>query len=360
MSSAAPPRAKHDRIQVLDAFRAIAIIAVLLFHYLYRWAAPFNPADLVGLSHSYPFVKFGYLGVEFFFIISGFVIYMTLERCDSVVQFFVRRFARLYPAYVVALVVSFLIVNAFGPAEFHRSVREFLYGLTMQSAQFNVQYVDGVYWSLFVEIRFYMWAGLIYLLSGRHFDRNWCIFALLAAGAGRISDTLGELYFMSAYIPFFSFGLFFYRRYSSPENKASVMLLLTGIVCYVVAWHAELLAVHAIVLGMLLAFHAFCSGWLRWLTHPALLFFGEISYSLYLVHQKIGVIVIGYATHVLHLPDILALLLGLGCAIGLAFLITKYVEHVWKRRITRFAETRLIPALSGWRSYRWLRYQTTK
>ena len=83
------------RIAILDGFRAVAIIFVMLFHYFTVWKDlyPYGDAFAGWFSH-------GYLGVHFFFIISGFVISMTLCRCATPSEFAVKRFARLWECIV--------------------------------------------------------------------------------------------------------------------------------------------------------------------------------------------------------------------------------------------------------------------
>ena len=71
-----------ERIKLLDSFRFIAILMVLLFHYYSRWNGIHYQieGDLLGF-------KYGYLGVEFFFMISGYVIYFTLTKTENFQKF---------------------------------------------------------------------------------------------------------------------------------------------------------------------------------------------------------------------------------------------------------------------------------
>ena len=69
-----------ERLRVLEAFRGIAILAVLACHYFSTWQRPVN---LYLYDHDHrALAPLGGLGVEFFFMISGFVILLTLERCE--------------------------------------------------------------------------------------------------------------------------------------------------------------------------------------------------------------------------------------------------------------------------------------
>ena len=92
-----PPHAAH-RIAFLDGLRGIAILLVVFYHAYTRWS------DIVPYGARYahfPVAQLGWLGVELFFMISGFVIYMTLEKCRSFGEFLYRRWLRLFPAMLL-------------------------------------------------------------------------------------------------------------------------------------------------------------------------------------------------------------------------------------------------------------------
>ena len=79
------------RINELDALRGIAAFMVLLFHYTSRYGSLYSQEQLFS-------VPWGQYGVQLFFITSGFVIYLTLEKTRKPMDFIVSRFSRLYPA----------------------------------------------------------------------------------------------------------------------------------------------------------------------------------------------------------------------------------------------------------------------
>lgn len=88
-----------NRFTELDALRGIAVMLVLISHY--TWAYDLNSGDYhfeILEDHKFHFL-YGAFGVQIFFVISGFVIFMTLEHTKSAAHFAVNRFARLYPTY---------------------------------------------------------------------------------------------------------------------------------------------------------------------------------------------------------------------------------------------------------------------
>jgi len=90
--------ARHPRVAILDGLRLVAALMVVSYHYISR-----GDAWTAASPHGFPQVvylasRFGFFGVELFFLISGFVICMS-GMGRSLGQFFVARVVRLYPAY---------------------------------------------------------------------------------------------------------------------------------------------------------------------------------------------------------------------------------------------------------------------
>ncbi|HEV3023233.1 MAG TPA: acyltransferase, partial [Pirellulales bacterium] len=140
----------QHRILELDALRGLAALAVVSFHFTCRFDGLFGHATPLRFS-----VPLGEYGVDFFFILSGFVILMTLDRTASAGEFAVGRFARLYPAYWAAAALTFAVVQCCGLPGQAVSVGEAVVNATMLQHLLGAPHIDGAYWSLEVELLFY-------------------------------------------------------------------------------------------------------------------------------------------------------------------------------------------------------------
>jgi peptidoglycan/LPS O-acetylase OafA/YrhL len=128
-----------------------------------------------GQYSDFYFFKYGWLGVELFFLISGFVILMTLEKCLTIKEFLYRRWIRLFPAMLICTVIIFSTSNFFveRPAGLP-SWESVLPGLTFLEPSWwsyiighPINGIEGSFWSLFIEFKFYFFAAVIYYLRGR-------------------------------------------------------------------------------------------------------------------------------------------------------------------------------------------------
>jgi peptidoglycan/LPS O-acetylase OafA/YrhL len=148
----------------LDLLRFFAACIVMVFHLAF-WSWAFPTGQVAIASHGVAnfqdwtaFAPFGWAGVQIFFVISGFVIVVSAER-SSAYKFFVSRFTRLVPAVwicaTIALLAWLLIDAGMRPLS--------LFAMYVRSVGFFPKgaWIDSVYWTLGVEICFYL---LMFLL----------------------------------------------------------------------------------------------------------------------------------------------------------------------------------------------------
>ena len=318
---------------MIDGFRGVAILSVLMFHYLVRWRMPEYNGDLLGYDVRFSaFFDVGRFGVQLFFVISGLVITMTLQGAKSAGAFAVKRFARIYPAFLVAMPLTFLIMSWIGPEEMQTEWSDVVANLTLFPEELGRQYVDGAYWSLNVELKFYAWMTVFRLILGSRF---W-IGALALAVAGQIvaqvNHSIASFVMINAHMPLFLLGIGgWFAIYEKRIRLGALLMAAAPILwCFAVAgggvYGADLnhLAPHlfiwllsAAMLGLLAFAPDVRFGALAWV--------GRISYSLYLVHQNIGVTLIGLMKRA-HAPDWIAFIVSAGFSVALAALIYRFVE----------------------------------
>lgn len=169
----------RPRVGEIDLLRFMAALAVVFFHYSFRGYAadalsPLAYPALAGVS------RYGYLGVELFFMISGFVILMTAAR-GRLRAFVISRMTRLYPAFWVCCTATFLAIVLFGAPRFTADAAQYVVNMTMLSGFVGTTSIDGVYWSLFVEMRFYALVALVLLLGKIHQAERWLVVWLVAS-----------------------------------------------------------------------------------------------------------------------------------------------------------------------------------
>ncbi len=282
----APPAG--NRIAELDALRGIAALSVVLYHF--TW---FIGTILPGMPRPAFTLPWGCYGVQLFFAISGFVILMTLDRTATVRQFARSRFRRLFPPYWIAMAATFAIVTLLGPTKLQVGAGEFLLNLPMLQLFTGVRMVDGVYWSLNVELAFYLCMLAVWRAGyHRRIERvlaawialKW-LWWMLPGFAPKLA-----LLLVADHIPYFAIGMASYRIWSGQRRWFEQMPLLAFAFATVLLIDPR--DAHWLIVGLIALFLLLAARKLSWLAVPPLLKLGEISYPLYLVHAAIGYAII--------------------------------------------------------------------
>ena len=326
-------RSPAGRFRELDVLRGLAALSVVFFHYSFHGTRYFN---------NYPFFFWpGEYGVHLFFVISGFVIYYTIERSRTVQDFLFSRFSRLYPTYWVALAILF-VWAVLDPAR-RLWWHAFAVNFTMLQRFVDFPDVDTVYWTLGVELVFYAVMTLVFLFGQMH--RIVIVgLAWLAAGTAwgcvhhfNVLDdhSIGNTYFILPYAPYFVAGVMFYLIYS---RGLRVLYAGTIALAAAVVWLIQGPLVFGITLFIFGIFALAVAGWLRFLVNPVTLWLGAISYPLYLVHRQPGYAFLNWM-NAHHQSHWLTLSLATGAALVAGYLLSIGVERpamralrAWYRR----------------------------
>jgi len=246
--------------------------------------------------------SYGFLGVELFFVISGFVICMSCWG-RSPREFLVSRVSRLYPAYVFAVLVTTAVLLAWPVVREPVNLPDLVANVTMFQVPLGAPHVDGVYWSLWVEMCFYLLFTLV-VARGLTQSRvmTFCVIWLVASIVVSQSDfPLLRLFAMPNYAPFFIAGITMYlmRRFGTSPSLWALLGFSWCVACYRAVGllpAAEKntgldlsfsVGVAVLTLGagvvLLAALGRFDR--VRW---RGLALAGGVTYPLYLLHEAIG------------------------------------------------------------------------
>ncbi|WP_162795507.1 acyltransferase family protein [Nonomuraea lactucae] len=293
-----------ERLYELDGLRFLAALCVVFFHYTFSgWAGGTSPVEFPVEG---TWSKYGYLGVDLFFAISGFVVLMSAWGRGPR-AFVVSRVVRLYPAYWVGIALTAVVTLTLGAGVFTVTPGQILANLTMFQAVADVPNVDVVYWTLWSEMRFYM---LIFVLTCVGMTRarvmaflwGWLAltFAVEAGLVPRVADLMVQAEFSHYFIA--GMGLFLVHRFGLTWQLAALLPLCLGNAVYRALGFADAVGRrygvsydHAIIVGVVVAIFAvmalvaFRVIWGR-AVGPWLETAGALTYPLYLLHAHIGFI----------------------------------------------------------------------
>lgn len=347
--------ATGSRLGYLDGLRGLAVLSVVAWHYTDETYARFLPygARYAGL----PVLDQGWAGVNLFFLISGFVIFMTLDKCRAASEFYARRWLRLFPAMLVATVAILAVsqVNGVHMPHGEPPLVNALPGLTFISPGFwqwiaPIDELDGVYWTLYVEAGFYLVAGATYFRLGWRgslitLAALWLLtYAAARLGADPVPWTVQALQFLGAeYFGWFVSGALFYKAAQHNDPALFAGAVLVGLAASQTSdlWQPADLASRAALVAIVLLFAIAQRSNLaqRLLNSRALLAAGIASYPLYLLHNELGVGLIGRVGS-LGTPGIVsAILVGAGL-FAISTAVAARVEPWSRKRLAGLFRTR--------------------
>ncbi|WP_172461829.1 acyltransferase family protein [Dyella jiangningensis] len=310
----------------MDALRGAAAILVLIRHY-------FRIADLGPFAaHIDP----GTMGVVAFFCISGYIIpWSVLHSRTSVFQFAITRAFRLYPAYWLSLILAVFAVPV--------ALGDLLANITMAQRFMGVHDVVGVYWTLQIEILFYVLIAVL-MVTGRIADPRaslWCLFGLcalsilMAVPRAVLSLKTPVAPAFSLVVMFASF-VFYHHRHAGFLSGRQLRYILSSVCaimlgCFYLAYRKDwgfgetplrFMLGYAVGVGLFIVFMRLD------IKQPVLCALGRISYPLYLIHVPVREIITALMPS---LGDIASALLGIPATVVLAAIMHRGVELPFNR-----------------------------
>lgn len=356
-------RKAPDRLAELDLLRFVAAMAVLAFHYLVAFASVWGdrPAELFpGIA---PFAGLGILGVELFFMISGFVILMSAWG-RPLGAFARSRAVRLYPGYWLSLAAVAALYGLTGAKALDPKLTagEYALNATMFQRLFKVMDASGVYWSLWAELRFYVLMAVLVVIGVTYgrvlvFGGVWLA---AAVGAELLGNPAVNEIVMPRYAPYFVAGMSLYLIHRHGSAWLPWLYVVAG---WAISLHSALERVHGrievagfknmpvtdisviITVTLIFAVMALVAlGLIRMRSSTTLTALGGTTYPLYLFHSVVAVALIPQLTG--SLPPWATALIATLAAILVSYLVYAFAERPIQR-LLKPRKTHRTPATPG-------------
>lgn len=331
----------------IDGLRAVAVISVLLFH--------------LGIT----LFSGGYIGVDIFFVISGFLITSIITeeiKKDqfSIIRFYERRIRRIFPALFAMMIITTIVAYfLFLPMHF-KDYGQSIVAATLFSSNILFWKESGYFseasetkpllhtWTLGVEEQFYIFFPLILLVLYRYFKGKFSVWIIALSLISLIISIYGiqirptATFFLlpTRAWEFFVGGLLAlgtFPKISSQKIASNLALLGGAFIIYSVTTYTEstpfpgLSALLPVIGTFLIIYSGTHHSTIisRFLSVPKIVFIGLISYSLYLWHWPIIVFLKYYFSKELGAYEIVSVII---LSFALAFISWKYIEAPFRKK----------------------------
>ncbi|HMT27945.1 MAG TPA: acyltransferase [Bacteroidia bacterium] len=283
----APVKKGKAHIQILDFLRGIAALSVVFFHFSGSALPTIKPNALTD------FFSWGKLGVQVFFVISGFIIPYSMHvsgySVKSAGKFIYKRLARIGPPSWIAILLLFVIY--YGAIAMNGkpvegmpwpgvSIKTIVANLFYLYSVLNAGMYNEVYWALEIEFQYYIFIALMLPILQKCSKNEFLLSALLGAISLTYFFHLNTIWFFRDNT-FFLLGilLFLYKTNQISRTYMSYASIALMLICY--AQQGLPTSFAAIITFLVIAYVQF--------SHPVTNFLGKISYSLYITHHFAGI-----------------------------------------------------------------------
>lgn len=283
------PTRSRQRVEIVDYMRLFAAVSVVAFHYLHNGIEN-GKVDNIDHEPIAGVAEYGYLGVNFFFMISGYVI-LASAKGKTARQFAVGRALRLYPAFWVALIITTGFSLFLKGDEMSVDLPQFLANLTIVPQLLDQPLVDGVYWTLLYEMQFYFLVFLLILFRQGHrleaLMPAWAILMFYLTMAA--PELTSSAPYLGGYFLWFAAGAIIASIVQSGWSTYKVIGLIAA---YLPISHFELTLETGLKTLIFVTLLVTLSPAVRGLRLPGSATAGALTYPLYLLHAHIGYILL--------------------------------------------------------------------
>lgn len=307
-------------VPVLDNLRAIAALSVCVYHFVC------GPVNFITSQNILNVFEYGAYGVQFFFVISGFIIPWSLFhnkfKIQNYFRFLLKRFVRLEPPYLFSIILVLLLIwlrNFYAvPAESKLiSLKQIAFHLGYFIPFSDYKWLLDVYWTLAIEFQFYLFVGLFYfiLVNKKNYLR-YCgyVFLLLLFFSSNKN-------FLPYWLPVFLLGMLLFLFKLKKISQIEFYFVSVFTLFFIAIIHPYPVFVSSLLSFILILFFFNYSNLiLNWL--------GKISYSIYLFHTIVGTTIINVLSHYVQsvYAKIGVVLIGVLASLVVSAIMYRFIE----------------------------------
>jgi peptidoglycan/LPS O-acetylase OafA/YrhL len=327
---------KNDEIQIIQTLRGLSALGVMIVH---LWSIQEKIIIEPTLKH---LSQIGSYGVQVFFLISGFILLYTMQKNKYTIKhyfkFIAKRLVRLEPAYIASIALSLLFTNWLSDSigiNYHKEFQhnyeillQFFYLVPFVS---EADWILGVNWTLAIEFQFYLSIALlspIFINANiSKYTKHLLMLLMLCSGLFVRSQT-----FYCVWFCFFVTGIALFLYYAKYFNIYD--LFFQQLICAVFSYYFFQSENFVLIIFTIpyIVYYFIDS------KKMPLQFLGKISYSVYLVHCVIGVVVIKYFVEVIKVTSNFGQLLALLCAMLASVLVSVIYYFIFEKPFQKYAK----------------------
>jgi len=338
---------------LLDLLRFLVAFGVMCYHYFLNPAADGNPF--------YFLINHGFVGVELFFIISGFVIFFSVMK--SAKEYALGRFLRLYPLFWFCCTITYAATLIFPNAQ-PLPVSQYLLNLFIINDGTFIKPIDFVYWSLTEEVLFYVSIGIfVYFLGEKkilYYFIGWLLLSATTFAGGFQRLAILKL-FLTRFAPYFVFGgllAYYYKNRATLSKKTKYLIFAAMGLAAILPYY-----ISTVLTGDPESTKSFHFGVFDWptnivvfsifiivplgvylsdkITKASLIstakVLGGITYPLYLLHLRIGDLIIGPSYGKINFVTV-----GTAAGMIIASYFISVKEKKWRSSLKKYLNSRFL------------------